>query len=153
YTISVGASAPLTTGGTRLNPDGDDRYIDFILPFSFPFFGSNFTELTMSTNGTLYFSEPPRRIDLPQGVLDDADDAVSSLRTLGGYKMIAGLWADLDLSTSERADAGIYVTQSANQIIFRWQGIPCDGTVVTGCTGGNQVNFEIELNSNGVIRS
>ncbi|HSL54661.1 MAG TPA: S8 family serine peptidase [Pyrinomonadaceae bacterium] len=152
YTISVGSSAALTTGGARLNPDGDDRYIEFTMPFSFPFFGTNFSEITLSTNGTLYFSQPPHRF-VPIGVLDDADDPIGSPRTIGGYKMIAGLWADLDLSTSERADAGIYVTQSANQIIFRWQGIPCNGTIVTGCIGGNAVNFEIELNSNGVIRS
>ncbi|HYV10880.1 MAG TPA: S8 family serine peptidase [Pyrinomonadaceae bacterium] len=152
YTISVGSSAALTTGGTRNNIDGDDRYVDFALPFVFPFFGENFTELTISTNGNLFFSEPPRRIGLPPGFLDDADDPPGSPRQLGGYKMIAGLWEDIDLRTSERADAGVYITQSANQIIFRWQGVPCnfDGQ---DCTGGAPINFEIELNSNGVIRS
>jgi len=152
YTISVGASAPLTNGGSRINLDGDDRYADFLLPFSFPFFGSNFTELTISTNGAVYFSEPPVRTGLPPGVLDIADDPPGSPRALGGYKMIAGLWEDIDLSTSVRADAGVYVTQSAGQIIFRWQGVPCNfnGNV---CTGGAPVNFEVELNSNGIIRS
>src|SRR5262249_4846603 len=97
YTISVGSSAPLTTGGTRLNPDGDDRYVDYLLPFNFPFFGSSVSALTLSTNGALYFSDPPRR-DLPIGELDDADDPPGSPQTLGGYQMIAGLWEDLDLS-------------------------------------------------------
>jgi len=152
YTIGVGSSAALTSGGSRINLDGDDRYADFILPFAFPFFGSNFTELTISTNGNLFFSDPPRRIGLPPGFLDDADDPPGSPRQLGGYKMIAGLWEDIDLRTSQRADAGVYVTQSANQIIFRWQGVPCnfDGN---DCTGGAPINFEVELNSNGVIRS
>ena len=145
YTIAVGSSAPLTTGGDRLNPDGDDRYIDYLLPFNFPFFGQTFTDLTISTNGNLFFSAPPRRINLPPGFLDDADDPPGSPRALGGYKMIAGLWEDIDLSTSKRADAGVYVTQSANQVIFRWQGVPF--------VGGSPVNFEVELNSNGVIRS
>jgi len=36
YTIGVGSSAALTTGGTRVNLDGDDRYADFALDFSFP---------------------------------------------------------------------------------------------------------------------
>ena len=152
YTIAVGSSAALTAGGSRINLDGDDRYADFILPFQFPFFGSNFTELTISTNGALYFSDPPRRINLPPGFLDDADDPPGSPRVLGGYKMIAGLWEDIDLSTSSRADAGVYVTQSANQIIFRWQGVPCNFNGST-CTGGTPINFEVELNSNGVIRS
>ena len=151
YTISVGAAAPLTTGGSRVNLDGDDRYADFLLPFSFPFFGSNFTELTISTNGAVYFSAPPVRT-APEAGLDNADDPPGSPHALGGYKMIAGLWEDLNLSTSVRGDAGVYVTQSANQIIFRWQGVPCefDGD---HCTGTTPVNFEIELNSNGVIRS
>jgi subtilisin family serine protease len=153
YTITVGSSAPLTSGGTRISLDGDDRYFDdFILPFPFPFFGSNVGQITISTNGALYFSEPPRRINLPPGVLDDADDPPGSPRALGGYKMIAGLWEDIDLSTSQRADAGVYVTQSAGQIIFRWQGVPCNFNG-SQCTGGNPINFEVELNSNGVIRS
>jgi hypothetical protein len=149
YTISEGAAAALTSGGSRINLDGDDRYADFLLPFSFPFFGQNFTELTISTNGNLYFSEPPVRVGAG---LDNADDPPGSPRQLGGYKMIAGLWEDVNLSTSARADAGVYVTQTANQIIFRWQGVPCnfDGNV---CTGGAPMNFEVELNSNGVIRS
>jgi subtilisin family serine protease len=152
YTISAGAAAALTTGGERINLDGDDRYAEFLLDFSFPFFGSTFTELTISTNGALYFSDPPVRENLPPGNLDIADDPPGSPRALGGHKMIAGLWEDIDLSTSERADAGVYVTESAGQIIFRWQGIPCafDGFE---CTGGDPINFEIELNSNGVIRS
>ena len=152
YTISVGAAAALTNGGSRVNLDGDDRYADFLLPFSFPFFGSNFTELTISTNGAVYFSEPPVRTGLPPGNLDNADDPPGSPRALGGYKMIAGLWEDLNLSTSARGDAGVYVTQSPGQIIFRWQGVPCNFNG-QDCTGTVPVNFEIELNSNGVIRS
>jgi hypothetical protein len=37
-------------------------------------------------------------------------------------------------------------------LIFRWQGIPCnfDGNV---CTGGGPINFEIELHSDGTIKS
>ena len=145
YTIVVGSSAPLTSGGDRLNIDGDDRYAEYSLDFSFPFFGEPFTELTISSNGNLFFSEPPRRINLPIGFVDDADDPPGSPRALGGYKMIAGLWEDLDLSNSRRADAGVYITKSPNQVIFRWQGVPF--------VGGDPVNFEIELNSNGVIRS
>ncbi|HJP90528.1 MAG TPA: S8 family serine peptidase [Pyrinomonadaceae bacterium] len=153
YTVSEGGAAALTTGGTLIaGLNGDDRYADTILPFSFPFFGQSFNTLTISTNGALYFSDPPRRQGLPPGNTDDADDPPGSPRALGGYKMIAGLWEDIDLRTSQRADAGVYVTQSAGQIIFRWQGVPCnfDGNV---CTGGAQINFEVELNSNGVIKS
>src|SRR5689334_956195 len=128
---------------------GDDRYADFALDFSFPFFGQNFTEVTVSTNGNLFFSEPPTRTGVG---LDNADDPPGSPRALGGYKMIAGLWEDLDLTTSKRADAGVYVTKSAGQAIFRWKAVPCHFNGVQ-CTGGSNVDFEIELNSNGVIRT
>ena len=155
YVVSESPAAPLSNGGSSVGLNGDDRYADFALPFSFPFFGSNFTELTISTNGALYFSEPPRRQGLDPGNLDDADDAPGSPHALGGYKMIAGLWEDLDLRTSQRADAGVFVTQpAAGQIIFRWQGVPCNFDFVTEkCTGGAPINFEVELNSNGTIRS
>ena len=152
YTVAESAAAPLTNGGNSIGLNGDDRYADFALPFSFPFFGQNFTELTVSTNGALYFDDPPIRTGLPPGVLDNADDPPGSPRALGGHKMIAGLWEDLNLETAMRADAGVYVTSSATQVIFRWKGVPCDfnGTV---CQGGSPVDFEVELNSNGVIRS
>ena len=152
YTISEGGAAALTTGGSSAGVNGDDRYADFALPFQFPFFGQNFSELTISSNGALYFDDPPVRTGLDPGNLDIADDPPGSPRALGGHKMIAGLWEDLNLSTSERADAGVFVVTSPGKIIFRWQGVPCafDGEQ---CTGGSNVNFEVELNSNGVIKS
>src|SRR6185369_2603120 len=107
----------------------------FSLPFSFPFFGQPFTELTVSTNGSVYFSDPPVRVGLPPGTLDNADDPPGSPRALGGFKMIAGLWEDLDVNTTRRADAGVYVTSSPTQVIFRWKAVPCNfnGNV---CLGG-----------------
>ena len=157
YTTSVGSAAALSTGGTLIDINGDDRYIDQLLPtgFTFPFFGSNFTEVIISSNGNLYFSPPPERIGLPPGVLDIADDPPGSPRALGGFKMIAGLWEDLDLTKAKRADAGVYVVQpSASRLIFRWQGVLCefDGNVCTG-TNANPINFEIELNTNGTIKT
>ena len=155
YVISEGGAVALSSGGARVDLNGDDRYADFLLPngFAFPFFGNSYTELTISSNGNLFFSDPPRRQNLQPGNLDDADDPPGSPRALGGYTMIAGLWEDLDLTDAKRADAGVYVVQpSANQLIFRWQGVPCnfDGSV---CTGGAPINFEIELRTDGTIKT
>ena len=151
YTFAVGAPAPITAidSGTKINVDADDRYVDFLFPggFTFPFFGAQQTDLIISSNGALYFSDPPRRGN------GDADDVPSSPGTLGGYQMIAGLWDDLDLRTSVRANAGVYIVQpNASTLIFRWQGKPCnfDGNV---CTGGDDVNFEIELKNDGTIKT
>ena len=153
YTTSVGSAVALSPGGTRLNINADDQYQDFTLPvgFTFPFFGTNVTEVHLSTNGNIYFSQPLRRPPPPSP--GDADDVPSARFSLSGFKMIAGLWDDLDLRDSSRADAGIYVVQpSPSQIIFRWQGVPCNDNG-SGCTGGAPVNFEIELRTDGTIKS
>lgn len=155
YAISDpgGQSPALTTGGTNLTDviqDPDDSYVPFNFPagFTFPFFGSSFDKVTLSTNGSLYFT-PPVPPDRDDG---SADDVPSSPGALGGLKMIAGLWDDLDLSQSARADAGIWMTRpNASTIIFRWQGVPCN-FVGTQCTGTTPVNFEVELQTNGVIK-
>ncbi|HKR14417.1 MAG TPA: S8 family serine peptidase [Pyrinomonadaceae bacterium] len=166
YEVLVGGAVALSTGGQRLNINGDDRYVDFLLPanFAFPFFGSNFSDVIISSNGNLFFSDPPRREGLSPGNLDVADDPPGSPRSLGGYHMIAGLWEDLDLTNSQRGDSGVYIgspdangvlqtpTVNSTKLIFRWQGVPCnfDGFE---CLGGANVNFEIELNKDGTIRS
>ena len=142
YSMGMNAPAALSTGGTALGLTFDDRYLEnYALPFSFPFFGQNFTTVTISTNGNLYFSPPPKRSN------GDADDVPGAVADLSQFKMIAGMWDDLDLRTSRRADADVYVvTPDPNRIIFRWQGVQFgDGT------NGDPINFEIELRSDGVI--
>ena len=149
YVPATGTAQALSTGGDNLNPNADDQYVDVLFPtgFRFPFFGQTFDAVTVSTNGMLYFGgNPPVRDN------GDADDVPSSPGKLGGYPAIAGLWDDLDLRVSRRADAGIFQVISPGKVIFRWQGVPCafDGNA---CTGTVPVNFEIELNSNGVIKT
>jgi subtilisin family serine protease len=150
YAKTLGANAPLTTGGTHLGLTFDDRYLsNYSLPFSFPFFGQNYNVVTISTNGNLYFTppSPPLR---PGG---DADDVPSSTGVLANFKMIAGMWDDLYLGTDQRPDADVYVVQpDASRIIFRWQGVPCND-FGSGCTFGGPINFEVELRSNGIIQT
>jgi subtilisin family serine protease len=151
YTSTTGAAAALSTGGEKLSGlNKDDAYNDFLLPFSFPFFGQSFTSVTISTNGALYFGQPPPTRDDEE---QSADDVPSSPGKLGGYRAIAGLWDDLDLRTASRTDAGVFQVITPNQIIFRYQAKPCNFDFDADiCIGGDDVNFEIELNSNGVIR-
>lgn len=142
YTASLSSPAGLSSGGNPLGLTFDDRYREnYTLPFIFPFFGQSYGAVTISTNGSLYFSTPPKR---PSG---DADDVPSSIADLANSKMIAGMWDDLDLSTSRRADADVYtVMPDPNTIIFRWQGVQFgDGT------NGDPVNFEVELKKDGTI--
>jgi len=142
YSTAVNSPASLSTGGTGLGLTFDDRYLEnFQLPFSFPFFGQLYNTITISTNGNLYFSTPPKRSN------GDADDVPGSVADLASSKMIAGMWDDLDLRTSRRADADVYVAYpDATRIIFRWQGVQFgDGTT------GAPINFEVELRNNGTI--
>jgi subtilisin family serine protease len=149
YATTVGEPAALSTGGTHLGLTFDDRYQqNYPLPFAFPFYGQNYSAVTISTNGSLYFSTPPLRTN------GDADDVPSSVGALTNFKMISGLWDDLYLGTDQRADADVYVIQDSNHIIFRWQGVPCNSDQTGNCAfGGAPVNFEIELNSNGLIET
>ena len=154
YTFTTGSAQPLSTGGDNVNPgavDQDDQYVDVLFPagFSFPFFGTTFTSVTLSTNGAMYFGTTPPVRD-GEFSTGEADDVPSSVAKLGGYPAIAGLWDDLDLSTSRRADAGIFQIISPGKVIYRWQGLTCEGELQ--CTGTTPVNFEVELNSNGVIK-
>jgi subtilisin family serine protease len=148
YTVTLSGAPGLTPmSGTPLLT-GDDKYTMYNMPFQFRFYGE-VNAVTLSTNGAIYFSNPPRRDN------GDADDSSSAVDALQGQRMIAGLWDDIDLSTSRRADAGIFVREAdANHVVFRWQGVPCNPTQASegACTGGNPVNFEIELRADGTIQ-
>jgi len=146
YTNSEGAAAPLSTGGELLfGSSADDQLIGSSLPFNFPTFERYASSITISTNGAIYF--------VPNTPTPLETDHNSSISRISSFQMVAGLWDDLDLRTSQRADAGIYKVQpDSNHVIFRWQGVPCHFNQVAGqCSGGGPVNFEIELQSNGTI--
>jgi subtilisin family serine protease len=143
YVTQLAGATALSSGGTALGLIGDDKYrLNYALPFSFPFFGQNFSSVNISTNGNLFFSTPPTRSG------GDADDVPSSAVGLAQFKMISGLWDDL--RTDGHAGDDVYVViPDASHIIFRWQGeIFGDGSPAAGQP---TVNFEIELRSDGTI--
>jgi subtilisin family serine protease len=146
YIPSTTANAALSSGGTAVGFNCDDCYMTQSLPFSFPYFGTNYSSIKISSNGNIYF-EPPSPPTRAKG--GDADDVPSSITGLSMFKMISGMWDDLDLRISRRADADVYIVQpDANRIIYRWQGVQFGDGV-----NGGPINFEIELNSNGVIKT
>jgi uncharacterized repeat protein (TIGR01451 family) len=148
YVVTAGAAEPLSTGGTPLGLNGDDKLKkDYVLPFLFPLFEGRGNGLTVSTNGALYFSFPPPT--LPNG---DAADAVSSREGLAAYRKIAGLWDDL--RTDRRPGDDVYVvTPNSSTVIFRWQAVTFDTPLAPGVTRGEHpVSFEIELRRDGTIK-
>ncbi len=143
YITQLAGAATLSSGGTALSLVGDDKLkLNYALPFSFPFFGQNFSSVNISTNGNLFFQTPPTRSG------GDGDDVPSSTAGLAQFKMISGLWDDL--RTDGRAGDDVYVViPDASHIIFRWQGeIFGDGS---NPASQPAVNFEIELRSDGTI--
>jgi len=142
YQIALSAATALSTGGTPLGLRADDQYRkDYALPFTFPFFGQNRNTVTISTNGSLYFSSS-----------QPENDAGSSIEDLNRYAMIAGMWDDL--RTDRRPGDDVYVTGDADRIIFRWQGVTFDTPIsATSTRGENPVNFEIELRRDGTIQT
>jgi uncharacterized repeat protein (TIGR01451 family) len=145
YIPSEGATGGLSTGGQKLLADdnfstfqGDDRYRFYALPFSFPYFGQNQTQLAISTNGLLYFGTPP---SFGNG---DTLDPFSSRAGMRGQPIIAGMWDDLVIDETLRPTDGIYIVQpDSDTVIFRWQGATY--------TGALPVNFEAELRRDGTI--
>ncbi len=138
YNVSLSANEALSTGGAALGVSGDDSFRESVaLPFAFPFYGVNQTSVTVSSNGTLYFSKL-QRATLSTGEIFGAD-AHSSVADLTRHKMIAGMWDDLQTEGND-----VYMSQpDANRVIFRWQGRNFDNA--------QPVNFETELRSDGTI--
>ncbi|HJQ32321.1 MAG TPA: S8 family serine peptidase [Pyrinomonadaceae bacterium] len=141
YAVTTGAAGALSSGGTRLSIDGDDKYQrNITLPFAFPFFGQSLTQVAVSSNGAIYFTppSPPTRDN------GDADDVPGEAAALRGQKMLAVLWDDLMIDTTRRADAGVFEVTSADSVIFRWQGTQFDAQT-------SPVNFEAELRRDGTV--
>lgn len=138
YTIAETAAAPVSTGGTALNLIGDDEFKTVNLPFTFKFYGIDYPQVTLSTNGTLYFGFPPD------------EDPFSLERLLNGRRMVAGLWDDL--RTDRRPGDDVYMIQDADRVIFRWQAVTFESQIGPNTTRGeNPVSFEIELRFDGTI--
>jgi subtilisin family serine protease/Tol biopolymer transport system component len=138
YTMAESAAAPVSTGGTALNLIGDDVFKTISLPFAFRFYNTNYTQVTVSSNGDLYFGFPP------------SQEIINSERFLNGQAMIAGLWDDL--RTDRRAGDDVYTVQDGDRIIFRWQAVTFDFPIAPGVMRGeNPVSFEIELRYDGTI--
>ena len=138
YTITESAAAPLSTGGNAFGLIGDDEFKTTLLPFTFKFFGVDYTSVTVSTNGALYFGSP------------SDNDPFSSVRWLNGTRMVAGLWDDL--RTDRRPGDDVYLVRDTDRMIFRWQAVTFDTPISpTTKRGENPVSFEIELRYDGTI--
>jgi uncharacterized repeat protein (TIGR01451 family) len=144
YTVTTDGVEPLSVGGSPLGLAVDDQINGYPLPFSFPFYERFYSSVFVSTNGALYFANPPNH-----------DGGSSVAGALNGRAMVAGMWDDLDLRKCFRSESDVYsVTPDNDRVIFRWQGVKFDSpTCPTTPTDADQINFEIELRRDGTIRT
>ena len=122
-------------GGIAQGWRADDQSWEFQLPFSFSFFGREYTRVYVCSNGYLDFT----------------DSSASYFNSGEAFKtrvMIAPLWDDLLTNGSAQAGEGIYIDcLSEDAVCFRWvaetyeTGVPVNVAVILYRNGRIQFNY------------
>ncbi len=108
--MSGGYDAGEAAAGTVISGLGDDDARQFHLGFPFPFFGRQYTDIYVNSDGNLTFTVP------------DTSQAVRSLgRVTSGPPRIAPLFSDLD---PRKALDGIRVLNAADRFVVSWVAVP-----------------------------
>lgn len=112
------------SGGVAQGWSGDNLCHAYTLPFSFPFFGQDYTTAYVTTNGLLS--------------LDGIDiSLLNSVDGLKGKRAIAPLWDDLNTTET-------YIDEAAGFTTIRWVGATAQDS--------RPVAFAVRLYQNGNIR-
>ena len=109
---------------------GDEDLWDYDLPFTFPFYGTEYDSVRICANGWL---------DFGYHIGSTSYNSTSALRN---NEMIAPLWDDLQTGSGSH---DIYIDESVpDEVTIRWD--------AATYWGGYQVNFSVTLMDNGNIR-
>ena len=123
----------ISASGTLLavvsNADDASEAVD-ITGFTFPFYGQNFTQVFVSSNGLLTFG---------QGSSKYSNSVLPSMSSPGN--LIAALWDDLDTRTT----GDIYFKQELDRLIVQYQDVARLG-------GADTCTFQVVLFSDGRIQ-
>lgn len=123
-----------TTGATHLYM-GDDSGQNVPLGFTFPYWGQNFTNSWMYSNGIVSFVNG----SIPgAGCCSGLD--LSTLRDTQYNYMIAPMWTDLIDTTGQST----WYKRTADSMIYGWYGTKEYGT-------NNSNSFEVDINSSGAF--
>ncbi len=147
YTVSTGSGTYDTNFGTKLNltaapavnpkpqaDPGDDAYLVQSLGFNFSYFGQNFSDVAISSNGYITFRPGGvSQSDFDQGA---ASSGESLAEFEGGLPRIAPYWHDLDASGPvTTGTSGIYLRRDSDRVLITWNNIrdfPNDAQVDRG---------------------
>ncbi len=101
---------------------GDDAYIQQDLGFNFSFYGTNYSNVAISSNGFLSFR--PAGMDSATFDLNAVDSGESIAFLQSALPRIAAYWHDLDASTgSTQGTTGIYIRKEASRVLITWNNI------------------------------
>ena len=134
---------PMGGTGTSVGIDCDDCYAGpFPIGFTFNFYGTDYTDFYVSSNGTVYFMNAYLGLG-----------NVCGLPTGNGYGVntfIAPFWDDLTVYSANGSQIyyGVQGTPGSRRLVIEYYHV--DGF---GCSGGDNSTFEIVLNegSNNVL--
>lgn len=111
---SLGANQ-FATVGTPRGWQADDAAFDYTLPFSFPFYGQNYTQVKIATDGWINFGAYV------------GSTWNNSTTLLQANKRIAVMWDDLKTNVP---GGDIFIDETvAGQVTIRWQGVVRAGSI------------------------
>lgn len=128
----------------RLNPAatnitmGDDSNVNVPLPFTFPFYGRNFTNSWMYSNGAVNFRGP----NAPGGFCCSGLPLTTSLNSGYNYSILP-LWADLIAEQSKNGSH--YKLGTTNSMTYGWYNVSEYGVP------NNLNSFEVKIDSTGMV--
>ena len=118
YTEVDLGSSQFAEVGTAMGWSADDDTWSYTLPFTFNFFGADYTSVWVCTNGFIDFASS----DDPWTNTDA--ELIQSVR-------IAPLWDDL---RTDRTGRDIYIESDASHVTFRWNAVTYSGEYPVACS-------------------
>ncbi len=118
-------------GGTAQGWNGDDDEWDYTLPFSFNFYGVDYTDIKIGSNGHICLDNTKDCTWYPDPLSDSYPGP--NIVPLG-----------IDLQTDVNPSNDIYITENADNVVIRWDAVEFGET--------DQINFEAVLFDNGNIK-
>jgi hypothetical protein len=130
YSVTVKdiTELPESDFGNSFNRSGDDESDTFELETPFPFFGVEYTEIYINSNGTLNFDTA-------------STDLSGSLLSHSFKKQIAAFWTDLDTG----GHGAIYQKETGSSYVYTWDDVAEFGN------SSARVNCQVELYHDGRI--
>ena len=144
YTVSTGALSFNGNLGTNLGL-GDDASVPQPLAFTFPYFGSNRSNLFIGSNGYLTFDGSSTLAHFNNGSVTSLGTDLSAVLDCfaggGCFGRIAVLWQNWNPS----AGGGVFANSMADRLIVTWNNVPLFGTATFA-------TFQVVLFNTGVIQ-